>query len=211
MAGRSMCASFGALSSGAFKIPFPFSSDPDYVAAMKIALAFAFFGLATIAFAADESSGSVKIESLKFALPDGWRSVPPSSPMRKAQLEIARGPEKAEVTFFHFGADQGGGVAENIARWYAQFPGSEQNHITEHVEVGAVKITFAMTDGIFSSGMPGGATTPMPAYALCGAILETATGNICVKMTGPNAVVKASTEVFKKMVTEAAKRAEPQA
>ena len=179
---------------------------------MKTALAaVVFFALVGIAVPAEESSGSVKVEAFKFTLPEGWKSVTPSSPMRKAQLEIARGPEKAEVSFFHFGADQGGSVADNISRWYAQFPGSEKNRITENVQVGAVKITFAMTDGTFSSGMPGGPTTPMEGYALCGAILESASGNVFVKMTGPNAVVKASTEAFKKMVSDAAKSVAPQA
>jgi hypothetical protein len=169
------------------------------------------FGLATIAFAAETRAESVKVEAFTFTVPEGWKSVTPSSPMRKAQLEIARGPEKAEVTFFHFGADQGGSAEDNVARWYAQFPGSEKNRITEHVQIGSVKITFAMTDGTFSSGMPGGPTTPMERYALCGAILESAAGNTFVKMTGPNAVVKASTEAFKKMVSEAAKSVAPQA
>jgi hypothetical protein len=171
----------------------------------------AFFVFIVLGFSAETRAESVKVEGFTFAVPEGWKSVTPSSPMRKAQLEIARGPEKAEVTFFHFGADQGGSAADNVARWYAQFPGSEKNRITEHAQVGPVKITFAMTDGTFSSGMPGGPTTPMEGYALCGAILETSAGNVFVKMTGPNAVVKASTEAFKKMVSEAAKSAAPQA
>jgi hypothetical protein len=168
------------------------------------------FVLTAIAFAQARAE-TIKVEAFTFAVPEGWRSVTPSSPMRKAQLEIARGPEKAEVTFFHFGADQGGSAADNVARWYAQFPGSEDKRITEHVQIGSVKITFAMTEGTFSSGMPGGPTTPMEGYALCGAILESATGNVFVKMTGPNAVVKASTDAFKKMVSEAAKAAAPKA
>jgi hypothetical protein len=169
------------------------------------------FAVVALAFVAETRAESVKVEPFTFALPEGWKSVTPSSPMRKAQLEIARGPEKAEVTFFHFGADQGGTAEDNVARWYAQFPGSEKNRITEHVQIGSVKITFAMTDGTFSSGMPGGPTTPMEGYALCGAILESAAGNVFVKMTGPNAVVKASMEAFKKMVTDAAKSVAPQA
>ena len=179
---------------------------------MRIAfIAGAFLALTAIAMAAEQAMESIKVEGFAFAVPEGWKSVTPSSPMRKAQLEIARGPQKAEVTFFHFGADQGGTAEDNVARWYAQFPGSEKNRITEHVQVGQVKVTFAMTDGTFSSGMPGGPTTPMEGYALCGAILESAAGNVFVKMTGPNAVVKASTEAFKKMVTEAAKSVAPQA
>lgn len=163
------------------------------------------FAVVALAFLGETRAESVKVEAFTFAVPDGWRSVTPSSPMRKAQLEIARGPDKAEVTFFHFGAEQGGSAADNVARWYAQFPGSEEKRITENVQVGPVKITFAMTEGTFNSGMPGGPTTPMEGYALCGAILETATGNVFVKMTGPNAVVKASTEAFKKMISDAAK------
>jgi hypothetical protein len=178
---------------------------------MKTArFAFALFVAAT-AFCAEPASGPIKIGAFSFVVPEGWRQVTPSSPMRKAQLEIARGPAKAEVTFFQFGGSEGGSAADNVARWYAQFPGSDDKHITEHAQVGAVKITFAMTEGTFSSGMPGGPTTPMEAYALCGAILESADGNVFIKMTGPNAVVKESTEAFKKMVSEAAKSAGPKA
>ena len=171
----------------------------------------ALVALIAVAISTNARAETVKVEGFSFALPDGWRSVTPASPMRKAQLEVARGTEKAEVTFFHFGADQGGSAADNVARWYAQFPGSEKDRITENAQAGPVKITFARTEGTFSSGMPGGPTTPMEGYALCGAILETATGNLFVKMTGPKAVVKASTDAFKKMVTDAAKTAAPQA
>jgi hypothetical protein len=149
----------------------------------------------------------VKVGVFTFAVPEGWKSVTPSSTMRKAQLEIAQGSEKAEVTFFQFGADQGG----NVARWFAQFPGSEAQRKTENVQAGPVKITFATTEGTFSSGMPGGPTTPMSGYALCGAILESSDGNVFIKMTGPEAIVKSSSEAFKKMVSEAAKGSAPRA
>jgi hypothetical protein len=171
----------------------------------------AFFALIAFGFSAETRAEPVKVGSFSFAVPDGWKSVTPSSPMRKAQLEIARGPDTAEVTFFDFGAGQGGSAADNVARWYAQFPGSEKNRITENVQIGSVKITFAMTDGTFSSGMPGGPTTPMPGYALCGAIMETTEGSVFIKMTGPDRVVKASTEAFKKMVSDAAKSVAPRA
>jgi hypothetical protein len=115
------------------------------------------------------------------------------------------------VTFFQFGAGQGGSVAENVARWFAQFPGSDDKRKTENVQAGAVKITYVTTEGTFSSGMPGGPATPMTGYALCGAILESPDGNVFIKMTGPEAVVKSSTEAFKKMVSEAAKNSAPRA
>src|SRR5688572_15660972 len=140
----------------------------------------AFFVLAATGVFAE--TNEVKIGAFTFAVPEGWTQVTPSSPMRKAQLEIARGPAKAEVTFFHFGKDQGGTTAENVARWYAQFPGSEAKQITENVQVGPVKITFAMTEGTFISGMTGGPTTRMTGYEIYGAILDSAVGSMFVKM-----------------------------
>jgi hypothetical protein len=171
----------------------------------------AFVALVAIAIPVKARAESVTVEGFTFTVPEGWKSVTPSSPMRKAQLEVARGPEKAEVTFFHFGADQGGSAADNVARWFNQFPGSEDKRKTESAQAGAVKITFATTEGTFNSGMPGGPTTPMTGYALCGAILEITNGNIFIKMTGPEAVVKASTDAFKKMVLDSAKSAAPKA
>ena len=53
-----------------------------------------------------------------------------------------------------------------------------------------MKITYVTTEGTFSSGMPGGPTTPMTGYALYGAILESPDVNVFIKMTGPEAVVK---------------------
>jgi hypothetical protein len=185
-----------------------FGQTPD----MKIALPItAFLLLAAAATGGEQTGEPIKVGGFTFMAPEGWTKVAPSSPMRKAQLEIARGPAKAEVTFFQFGKEEGGSVADNVARWFAQFPGSDDKHITENAQIGAVKITFAMTEGTFSSGMPGGPTTPMTGYALCGAILEGAEGSVFIKMTGPNAVVKASTDSFKKMVSDAAKSAAPKA
>jgi lipoprotein-anchoring transpeptidase ErfK/SrfK len=170
-----------------------------------------FFLLAAAAFPAEQPMASVRVGAFTFTVPDGWKTVTPSSPMRKAQLEIAQGSDKAEVTFFQFGAGEGGTPAENVARWFAQFPGSDAKRKTENVQAGSVKITFAATGGTFSSGMPGGPTTPMTDYALCGAILESPDGNIFIKMTGPEPVVKSATETLKKMVCDAAKNSAPQA
>ena len=102
-------------------------------------------------------------------------------------------------------------MADNVARWFAQFPGSEDKRKTENVQAGPVKITYATTEGTFSSGMPGGPTTPMTGYALYGAILESPDGDVFIKMTGPEAVVKSASEAFKKMVSEAAKNSAPRA
>lgn len=168
---------------------------------MKSLLAFA---LLSLSIATTGAAETFKVGAFTFDVPEGWTKVKPSSPMRNAQLEVARGQEKAEVTFFHFGGGSGT-PADNVARWFGQFPGSEAERKTETTEVGGVKVTFATTEGTFSSGMPGGPTAPMPGHALCGAILEHSSGDVYVKMTGPAATVKGATEELKKMVIEAAK------
>jgi hypothetical protein len=171
----------------------------------------AIFVLAATGISAEQPAEPVKVGPFTFTVPEGWKKVTPSSPMRKGQLEVTQGSDKAEVTFFQFGAGQGGSPADNVARWFAQFPGSEDKRKTENVQAGAMKITFATTEGTFSSRMPGGPTTPMTGYALHGAILESTDGDVYVKMTGPEAVVKSATEAFKKMVSDAAKDAAPRA
>ncbi len=166
--------------------------------------AFAVALIALLSIVSLNAAESFKVGSFTFVVPEGWSKVTPSSPMRNAQLEVARGQDKAEVTFFHFGGGSGT-AADNVARWFGQFPGSEANRKTETIEAGGTKITVATTEGTFSSGMPGGPTSPMPGYALCGAIIENPGGDVYVKMTGPAALVKASAEALKKMVSDAVK------
>jgi hypothetical protein len=141
-----------------------------------------------------------------FLRPEGWEWVVPASPMRKAQLSVpgGEGNAPADVTFFHFGAGQGGTVQANVDRWFKQFSGGDTDARTE--QVGKRKVTFVKASGTFSSGMPGGPTTPLKDYALRGAILESPAGDVYVKMTGPQSVVKQSEQAFEKMVRDAALR-----
>ena len=152
---------------------------------------------------------SFKVGAFTFTVPEGWTKVQPSAPMRNAQLEVARGQEKAEVTFFHFGAGASGSLEDNVARWFTQFPGSEAKRQSKNVEVNGVRVTFATTEGTFSSGMPGGPTTPLPNQALHGAILQHADGDVYVKMTGPEAIVKGAADAFQKMISGAAEASAP--
>jgi hypothetical protein len=169
-----------------------------------LAVALVLLFVVTSGFGAPET---FTVERFTFAVPPGWKKVPPPSPMRKAQLEVGEDAAKAEVTFFHFGGGSGS-VTDNVSRWFSQFPGSEATRKSETLEVSGVKITFVQAAGTFSSGMPGGPTTPMADYALRGAILENAeTGDVYVKMTGPKETVQSATEAFQKMVKDAAQPA----
>jgi hypothetical protein len=159
---------------------------------------------AAAANAADPVEFSVG--SFTFARPDGWDWAVPSSPMRKAQLSVPGkgGGSPAEVTFFHFGAGQGGSVQANVDRWFKQFSDGYTDAKTE--QAGKTTITFVKAEGTFASGMPGGPTTPMKDFALRGAILESPSGDVYVKMTGPKTIVKEAVPALEKMVRDAASR-----
>jgi hypothetical protein len=145
-----------------------------------------------------------RVGAFTFTRPDNWKWIVPSSTMRKAQLEVpGTNQEKAEITFFHFGPGQGGGVQANVNRWLGQFQGgpTSQNEVTE----GRTRIFYVQAAGTFQSGMPGGPTTPLENYALLGAILaDEKSGDVFVKMTGPKAVVESASVLFPQMIAQAA-------
>jgi hypothetical protein len=147
-----------------------------------------------------------QVGAFTFSRPDTWKWITPSSTMRKAQLEIpGTNQQKAEITFFHFGPGQGGGVKANVDRWFGQFQGgpTSQNEVTE----GRTRIYYVKASGTFQSGMPGGPTTPLENYALLGAILaDEQSGDVFVKMTGPQDLVQGASVVFTEMITQAAGR-----
>ena len=169
---------------------------------MKSLLFTCFFFVVSSLFALDPVE--FQVGGFSFARPSGWGWIVPTSPMRKAQLEVVGDDEaKADVTFFHFGAGQGGGVQANVDRWFGQFQNAKtaQNEAT----LGGVRVVFVQAAGTFSSGMPGGPTTPLDNYALRGAILEDKEkGDVFVKMTGPSRLVESAWVAFEGMVNAAA-------
>ena len=97
------------------------------------------------------------------------------------------------------GAGGAGGVKANIDRWMGQFKNAENKKV-EGKKVGETKLTYARATGTFMSGRPFGAKTPKEGYALLGAIIEGKQGAIFVKMTGPEAAVKANSDKMRAMV-----------
>jgi hypothetical protein len=145
-----------------------------------------------------------QVGNFNFDRPSGWKWVVPSSVMRKAQLSVPGADGgTADVTFFHFGPGQGGGVQANVDRWFAQFGNSNTSQSEEKVD--ATRVVHVQARGTFQSGMPGGPTTPLENYALLGAILgDDQNGDVFVKMTGPAAVVESAKPLFNEMVRAAA-------
>lgn len=168
-------------------------------------LAFVCAALLSLAVARGEEPANFDVGGLTFTRPADWQWVAVSSPMRKAQLKVpgAKADEAADVTFFHFGAQGGGDAKSNAQRWLAQFKGGESVQKIEPQVIAGTNVTLVSTEGTFSSGMPGGPTTPVENQALVGAIIEGPEGNIFIKMTGPTALVKSLRERFIAFITAA--------
>ena len=171
--------------------------------------------LAPIVFAAlnslraADAPATFKVSEFTFARPANWEWVESASQVRKAELKVVDEKTKAqaEVVFYHFGQGGAGGTQANVDRWLGQFvePRDKINAKTEESSVGKHKVTYVSAEGTYKSGMPGGAQTPMPNYALLGAIIEASEGSVFVKMTGPKELAKSTTADFKKMVESALK------
>lgn len=172
---------------------------------MRFSAFFFAFALIATATVRAEDPTSFEVGAFKFNRPSDWQWVPVSSPMRKAQLSVPGkdGAKPAEITFFHFGPSAGG-VEANTKRWLGQFQSKDGAEKVETKDIGTTKVTFVSTEGTYSSGMPGGPTTPMEGFALLGAILDHTDGPVFVKMTGPASVVQEARAKFTDFVSAAA-------
>ncbi|MBP52337.1 MAG: hypothetical protein CMI27_04250 [Opitutae bacterium] len=151
-------------------------------------------------------SVALEVAGYTFSAPKEWKSVPPSSNMRKAQFEVSgQSGGKADVVFFHFGSGGAGGVQANVDRWMKQFEVPLEKKVqTETLE--GIKVTYAQAHGTFLSGRPFGPKTPNPGFALMAAIIEGKQGAIFIKMTGPKETVETNSDLVKKMVGSSLKK-----
>ena len=168
-------------------------------------LTWAILTIASAGFAmAAEAPATFQVSEFTFKRPPAWEWIESTSAMRKAQLKVQSEDKKesAEVVFYYFGQGGGGGTQANVDRWLGQFeePKEQIKAKVQEVTVNKRKVTYVQAEGTYLSGMPGGPKTPQPNSMLLGAVLESESGNVFVKMTGPAALTKASTTEFKQMV-----------
>jgi len=147
--------------------------------------------------------GKVSAGKLDFALPSAaWKSVPSTSPMRAAVLNIAvEGTEKPlEAVFYYFGPGQGGDADANVTRWLGQFespPVSKRDEVT----AGGIKVTLVTATGTYMDGAMMGPKTPKADYTLLGAIVPGPDAPVFIKLTGPKDAIAKVAEDFKKLAT----------
>lgn len=166
-----------------------------------------------LSHAADEAKpAELKVGAYTFKLPAPWAAKPQPGMMSAGGFTLPGkdGAAPVEADFYHFGKDQGGGgnVESNIRRWQSQFqPGADgkpAEAVREEVTVEGKKALLITIKGTFLKGPAMSPNkTPMPGYAMLGAILQNDDGNVFIKVTGPEAPTLATTDEFKKVITTA--------
>jgi len=159
---------------------------------------------------AAEAPATFQVSEFTFKRPPAWEWIETTSSMRKAQLKVTGADKKdsADVVFYYFGPGGAGGTQANVDRWLSQFqePKEQVKAKVEEITVDKRKVTYVQAEGTYLSGMPGGPKSAQPNTMLLGAVLESDSGAVFVKMTGPKALTKASITDFKQMVEGALKK-----
>jgi hypothetical protein len=131
----------------------------------------------------------------------------PKSSMRAAEYGV-EGDDQAELTVFYFGADQGGSIEANVARWFSQFKQADGSDTAKKAkqserDVGGIAVTVVEADGHYSGGMamPGApAPAEMPDAMLLGAIARGPRGAVFFKLVGPRAAIERARPGFDALV-----------
>ncbi len=168
----------------------------------------AFSALALFALGAvPQDTQTVDAGGMKFQAPKDWKSTPPKSAMRKAELSVpsAAGDKDTGLLAVFALSGGAGGVTANLERWQGMFkdptgnvPKLEPKTIKSKSGVSITRVEFAgtYTEPTFGQGAP----TPKPDYRLLGAIVETSQTSYFLRMTGPDKTIKGAAGAFDKVL-----------
>jgi hypothetical protein len=151
----------------------------------------------------------VDIGELTFEIPGTWKSEPPKSNMRKAQVRIPKAdgdPEDGEISISFFPGG-GGGIEPNVQRWYGQMETADGKPVDEVAkreklkagEFDAVLINIPGT--LKASSMPGmGPSEDRKNWRMVAGIVSAKNGPWFFKSTGPDKTMAAAVDAFKAML-----------
>ena len=169
------------------------------------------WGLAAVALllvGADDPKQVIEAGGLKFETPKSWKSSPPTSPMRKAELKIdpIEGDDyPAQLVVFSFGA-AAGSVDANLKRWQGLFKDKDGNPPaidSKKVKGKNVEMTRAELHGDYHPArFPGRPVEPdRPGARLLGAIVSSDGATYYIRMIGPDKTMTKLRPVFDELLS----------
>ncbi|MFM7920913.1 MAG: hypothetical protein ACKPJJ_11855 [Planctomycetaceae bacterium] len=151
-----------------------------------------------------EETVTVKLRDLSLTLPKSWSASDQQSQMRLATYfipPVAGDKDKGELAISTF-AGGGGGIAPNLQRWISQFDAAGRKAAVKKGKAGANEYYVADITGTYqkSVGPPIlRKTEPAPGYRMLGVIVVLPSEEVYfLKLTGPDATVKAQAEALRK-------------
>lgn len=156
---------------------------------------------------APEPMRTVVLKGVEVQFPVRFLEATTSSAMRIAEFAVpprsGSGPD-AELVVFHFGANQGGSVADNATRWLRQFRPEEGKGtpLLRFVQgpVGALRVSRISLEGTYAATAMTPNAPPMPpqpGWGLDALILEGGPeGPLFVRLTGPAEMLRAEADVL---------------
>jgi hypothetical protein len=136
------------------------------------------------------------LANVTVAVPEGWRSVPPSSSMRVAEYVLPSSPPGADASVAIFSGNMGS-VEDNIGRWKGQFEaGSTSETRATSISDRGTEMAVAVVDisGTFTGGMGPNAGSAQDNSRMLGAIVDVERGStgsrfLYIKLLGPRETV----------------------
>ncbi|MDE2506986.1 MAG: hypothetical protein KGM43_07235 [Planctomycetota bacterium] len=156
---------------------------------------------------ADDAKKIIDAGGMVFEAPTTWKSSPPRSNMRRAQLKVgpeAGDEEPGELVVYAFPGGAGT-VDDNIKRWEGQFlteKGGRAKADTKQVKTKNTTATRVEITGRYVAPLFPGSneTNDKPNYRLLGAIVITDTTGYFFKLIGPEKTLVKHREEFDKLV-----------
>ncbi|MCA9060103.1 MAG: hypothetical protein KDA85_16460 [Planctomycetaceae bacterium] len=151
-----------------------------------------------------EKTSDVQLKDLTLKVPASWEKAANTSSLRLATYKIPRtegDKEDGELTVYTF-AGGGGGLEANLSRWVSQFASDGRKSKITQGKVGENAYYIADITGTYNKpiGPPfAQQTEATPGYRMLGVylVLE-GKGVYFLKLTGPDATVKAQAEKLRK-------------
>lgn len=158
------------------------------------------------------------LRTITVTVPEGWKTIEPSSSMRVAQFalpKVAGDKEDAELVVFNFGPGQGGGVQANLDRWYGQFKQPDGSSTKDKSKTAKKKtpdgmeVTVVDVSGTYVApkriGDPGAGTFNEPNYRMLAAIVAATDSDYFFKLVGPAKTVAKWSKSFDDFVVSVKK------
>jgi hypothetical protein len=157
---------------------------------------------------ADEPKKTVDAGGLSFKAPESWKSVPSSSPMRRAQLKVdpVGGDDYPAMLVVYAFPGGAGTVEANLKRWQGQFKDADGNPpkiVSKTVKLKNVEVTRVETAGHYKpSAIPGVAPEPERENArMFVAIVPTERVGYYLKMVGPDKTMTSLQPAFDELLS----------